>query len=104
MPTRVVICTLGETWPMGQVLRGPLQFTNPVPYYGKWKDRRHGEAPLALLDMAQEGDEFVVYTDLHVPEGTFISCGIRAEIRRDIDDVDMVDSTMLALFLAPKVL
>lgn len=103
MPARVVICTLGETWPMGQVLRGPLQFTNPIPYHGKWEDR-HGEVPLAFLDMVQEGDEFVVYTDLHVPEGMFICCGIRAEVRRDIDDVEMFDSTMVALFLAPKVL
>ena len=100
MPARVVICTLGETWPMGQVLRGPLQFTNPIPYHGKW-EHRHGEAPLALLDMAQEGDEFVVYADLEVPEGMYISCGIKTELN---DQLEMVDSTMVALFLAPKVL
>ncbi len=96
MPARIVICTLGETWPMGQVLRGPLTFNNPIPYYGSLEQLNVE----AYLDLVQEGDEFVVYTDLQIPYKTYISCGIKAEVN---DKLEMVDATLVSLFLAPKV-
>lgn len=95
MPARIVICTLGETWPMGQVLRGPLTFNNPIPYYGSL-ELLNAEAH---LDLVQEGDEFVVYSDLEVPESMYISCGIKTEVN---DKLEMVDATLVSLFLAPK--